>query len=786
MNMKRLRTWISLILIGSILFLQGCSAGGNGSDGISGENKDVSGTGTSSSGEESAQMDTSMGRYVETELTVPEEMLFSDYPDGSIQLLDSGEVAVAEKISGIYTSADKGMTWTRKDTPWFAELMEDASYISELALAPNGAAVVIYSEASEDEESSSGEYEPRYRYISPDGTAQELTFLDQENYIHQFWFGKDSRLYAFALGGKVYEADPEDGSFRMLFESEGLSDSVCFTEKYMIVFATRSIMIYDLEKGVLAEEDSVLNQFIEEEIGDGMGANSDGYSVVAFGGEQEDVIYLAMDKGLYRHVIGGSAVEQVADGTLTSLGDPQTCLKGLICLPESEFMILYNGMKLCHYAYDPSIPTVPTEQVSIYSLNENYAVRQAASLFQKAHPDTYVRYEIGMNGDSSMTAEDAIKNLNTRIMSGTGPDLLVLDGLPAESYKEKGVLADVNSTVDGFTGNDALFPNLVDAFRQDGKVYMLPVCFRLPLIEGEEEVIAGVSDLTSLADVMEGLREKNPDGNLLGLMTEEEVLYTLGLVSAAAWTDESGAIDKAALSDFLEQARRIYQAEIAGVDAATLAAYKDNQERWSPNFAGEGHYYANASASALDIAMGEQLAGVGIISQADFDFNNVTTLAGQEENFAYGVWQGQVRDCFIPETMVGVCAMSGEKELAMEFFRFLFGRELQDINLGGSGFPVNMASFETLKENPRPDDQAGGIALSTADGDIFSLDLKWMGEEDFTYLKKQAESAVSPCIGSGAVVQAVYEIGPKALNGGASVEETVEEIVKKAAIYLAE
>lgn len=785
--MKRFRTWISLLLIGSMLFLQGCSAGENVSSGASGENQDKS----ASSGE--AENQVSMGRYAETELTFPEEIQTVNYPDGSIQLLDSKEVAVAEKVTGsIYTTSDKGQTWTRKEMAGLTELLDRASYISDIALAPDGSAAVIYTEDSVEQETESGElsdyeYHPKYCYISPDGTATELAFPDPENYIYKFAFGNDSRLYAFSLGGKAYEADHADGSFRQLFENEGVVDSVCFTGTYMVLFDSRcGVVIYDLENESVAENDAVLEQFIEDEIGDAMGTNSDGCSVASFGGEQDNVIYLAFEKGLYRHVIGGSSMEQVMDGSLNSLGDPQTYLRGMICLPDNEFMILYGGMKLCHYVYDDSIPTVPTEQVSIYSLKEDASIRQAASLFQKAHPDTYVRYEVGLDGDSAKTQEDAIKNLNTRMMSGEGPDLLVLDGLPMDSYVEKGVLADVSGTVDGFTGEDSLFPNLVDAFRQDGKIYMLPVGFCLPLIEGDEETVKNVSDLASLADAAESLREKNPEGNLTGLMTEEEVLCTLGLVSASAWTDADGSVDQDALRDFLEQARRIYQAEIKGVDAADLAAYKDSEERWSQNVSGDGNYYANASASALDIAMGSQLVGIGILSQADFDFNMVTTVADQKEDFSYGIWQGQVKDCFIPRTMVGVSAASSEKDLTLEFFRFLFERELQDMSQSANGFPVNKASFDALKDNPRPDEQAGGIALSTEEGDFFSLDLRWMSEEDFAYLKKQAESAVNPCINSGAIVDAVCEIGPKALNESVSVDEAVAEIVKRAAIYVAE
>ena len=45
----------------------------------------------------------------------------------------------------------------------------------------------------------------------------------------------------------------------------------------------------------------------------------------------------------------------------------------------------------------------------------------------------YVRYEVGMDGEDGVTKEDAIRKLNTRILAGDGPDVIILDGLPVDS-----------------------------------------------------------------------------------------------------------------------------------------------------------------------------------------------------------------------------------------------------------------------------------------------------------------------------------------------------------------
>lgn len=46
----------------------------------------------------------------------------------------------------------------------------------------------------------------------------------------------------------------------------------------------------------------------------------------------------------------------------------------------------------------------------------------------------------GQTSAGSTTVSDTIRALNTELLGGNGADLLVLDGLPAESYIKRGFL----------------------------------------------------------------------------------------------------------------------------------------------------------------------------------------------------------------------------------------------------------------------------------------------------------------------------------------------------------
>lgn len=777
---RQITAWLMLMLL---VFAGGCGKGGGTTPETASPSSD-----SGEAGEE-GDKEQSMGRYLEYQIELPEEFEYADsWGASAVQLLESGEIALLNENVGLYVSADKGETWEARSASWLTELSAKEAYIPTLALAPDGSAAAIYAGGVDAPEGEEEGYHPKYIYVDSEGTQKPIQYTDEEDNLNVLCFGKDSSLYGFSIGGSVYEINREDGSVQEICKVDGMTDYVCFTEKYMVILTTRTVELYDLEAKTLADKDEVIQSFISKEVGGEIGSNSGSHSVVMASGE-EDVIYLALEKGLYRHVAGGTVVEQIADGSMNSLGDPQMYLKGMIALPEDEFMILYNGPQLCHYVYDADVPSVPEEQLTIYSLEDEYTIRQAVSLYQKKNPGVYIRYEVGMTGDDGVVREDAIKNLNTKIMSGSGPDLIVLNGLPEQSYKEKGILADLTELEKGLTGENALFPNLVDAFREGGKLYSLPVRFRLPLVVGDPDTVKGITDLASVADAVERLRQEHPQGSITRQITEEQLLYTLGLACSGAWLREDGSIDEAKLTEFLTQAKRIYEAEIAGWDQAEL---KEMQERiirlWSEvdGLVWED-FSASASSVSIDIAMEDAYLGIGTSKGMNADFNVVATLTDQESNIDYAPYPGQVPNSFVPDTCVGIYANSIENELALDFFRFLFDQELQDLDLPG-GMPMNMASFEKQKINPNEGkaNSSFSVGSSSENGKSFSLEVLWVTDEHFQRIHDIVDAADTANRSDSIIEQTVQETGSKALNGSISVEDAVKEIVKKAAIYLAE
>ena len=134
-------------------------------------------------------------------------------------------------------------------------------------------------------------------------------------------------------------------------------------------------------------------------------------------------------------------MEQLADASMTSLSGGELTLLGLAVMDDENIFVAANdgeGDKLFHYTYDKKAAAVPEKELSVYALDDSGFLRQAVKQFQKNNPDIHVKLEFGLSGKDGVTLEDALSALNTNILAKKGPDVLILDGMPVDSYISKG------------------------------------------------------------------------------------------------------------------------------------------------------------------------------------------------------------------------------------------------------------------------------------------------------------------------------------------------------------
>ena len=749
----------------------------------SGQQSDAAPSATGNQGEngESTGENTAMGRYVETAIDLSEllsrPLSMTRQEDGTLVILDANVGKVVSK--------DGGDTWQQEDIAGIPDMavFSEEHYITDMKIAGNDSIAILEYALGEGDD-----YITFLYLFGTDGSQQmiDIPLTQNEKYFRSIWFSPEGLLYAFAMGeNQVYEIQPEDGSFRKYMTVEKMPDLVQFQGNYMIMENSETgVLVYDRQAESYLE-DEVLKDFMSQNyIKDYYAYES--YTMFAFPGE-ENILYIAGKEGLHRHVLGGSAMELVIDGSLSSFGNPSLDIVSMLVLPDNEFLTLFTGGKLVKYTYDPDMPTVPAGTLTVYSLTDQTAVRQAISQFQILYPNVFVEYEIGMEGTDSTTREDAIKNLNTQIMAGQGPDVLILDDLPVNSYVERGVLLDLSDHVQGMTGNGKLLSNIVEGFTEDGKLYMLPTTFAVPVLAGDGQTIQGVSDLPALADLTEKLREENEGKELIPLFSEEAAVAWFLSTSAPAFLENG--VNTEMLSDYLTQVKRIYEACTEGISKASQDMYSYRREYF--NAIDHVTTYSRVNNQTMNYTIGDTVFMGGLLKDY-FAYQDVISVKRVEglENTKIALFNGYYEGIFYPFALTGVNATSQNIEQALAFFDTMMSKEVQGLLY--DGFAINEEAWEDLLypdwgTDAGPGEICGSVGVSSLDGSsMHGMDIYVPFEEEVQELRELLYSVHTPYISDPVLAQVLVEEGASYLRNHASLEDAVKNIKSRISLYMAE
>lgn len=628
--------------------------------------------------------------------------------------------------------------------------------------------------------------------VKPDGTqiSAQLPAAEQddpENNPEHIWIADNGRVFLGTYGNVLYEVK-EDGACEEFLTLDNSPQQAAFLGNYMVIdgYEFESLLLYDIE----AEEyvtDEVLDDFVKENYTNRSFNGGSWFDLYFFSGG-EDVIYLAGEKGVHRHVIGGGAMELVIDASLSSFGNPSRKLLGMITLENNEFMAIFQDALLVRYVYDATVPTVPNETVRAYSLTDNNMLRQAIFLYQAQNPEVYVEYEIGMEEGSSVTREDALKKLNTQIMAGQGPDFLILNDMPIDSYLEKGLLEDVGPLIDGMEGEEKLFDNIVDAFRTDGKMYVVPCDINLPTILCREKYLAEIDGLEDIADGVEMLRADNPGKDLFRVCSEKGIMKIFSIAYAPFWKTEDGRIDPEAVKQFLTQTKRIYDAQMDGLPQEVIEEYESRNEEFMEYYGNsyEDDEYFAYGLDDMNYTMGFRQFLAGTLGGA-YDYSSLTSVPRTEgfEDCVIVPMDGRDGSVFCVHTLAGISAASAHKEHAQGLLKTLLGPE----SVTGIGFPVNQAAFEKSlypDDYESPDEPYSDMAYVEEDGTAHTWTTYWFDEEKAEALRSQIRAVNRAYVKDSVLEEAVYAVGTAYMRGEMSVEEAVADVEKSMAIYMAE
>ena len=468
-------------------------------------------------------------------------------------------------------------------------------------------------------------------------------------------------------------------------------------------------------------------------------------------------LIVANADGLHRKTKDAAQFEDLLDGSYMSFGLSDSWCRGMTSdVSDGTDEVYYalfqsdEGQKLYQYAYNPELSLKPEKELTVYTLYDQATINQAATLFQKKHPDTLVSVHVACTDTDDKDAETQRNRLMTSLAAGEGEDVLVLSGLDDNALAKKGVLMDLSDLVKPMEENGELLQAIVDGEKSaDGRQQILPVRFALPLLLSKEKRASEMTDLAALAKAA-----GQTDGSLLGTFTGEDLVDTFAPYFIPDIIQDK-QLDTEKLRTVLQQLQ-------------TIAAHCDMVEKYKKEERASNEW-------DLPSTMQATLCQVSGFNDAMFDLAIINLVKGDYTSF---------ENAYVPTVEIGVNADTKQPDLAKEFAAFVMSREVQDGDFY-DGFPVNKESLHMQVSLDRSD-YAAYTTIEGADGQEIGLDIEPIKAPDADKLEAVCESLSKKTMQDAKVLEELKKAVPDYLLGRQSLDDTISKIQDGVKIYLAE
>ena len=482
--------------------------------------------------------------------------------------------------------------------------------------------------------------------------------------------------------------------------------------------------------------------------------------------------YICDTSGIHLNKDGSSIWETVVDGEQSSLGIPsQTLVDFLLGTEDDYYLVIYGTGKrvIKHITYDDNVNISPKAELTIFSIEDSNTIRQAINMFRNSHPDISINYRVvnpnsefkytyGIkNPDATVTLQEQINALNTELLAGKGADIIVLDGLPIDSYIEKGVLEDMGDIFNPMIENDELLSNIADDYNDDGKVYTMPVRIRVPFIYGSSEAVEAAGSLKDLATYT----ESNNDIPLFDPSNYRAMTAWLLLLYYDQILNDTNEIDQALLLEFFNNIRVIAD-NIGASDNVELDPRNNTSDK-------QLGYWVTAYSNAH-----RKFIKAGITETRGFCDLMLPLEAVKQWNGTFSA----INNTYRASTLVGINSTGTNKEGTKEFVQYLFSEEVQSQGLT-DGFPVNKLAMEKLVETD------ADMIIGTFK-DLYEFWGYYPTLEDRNLAYEEIKALERPMENDSTLIDMILDEAERYLRGDITAEQAVDNTLGSINTYLSE
>ena len=675
------------------------------------------------------------GGYLETEIELPKDLAFANnlfYKDNKVNVIGTTN---NNEYKNFILQEDN--TFLQQDLPKGLKIALKNNNLVDIGYIDENSCVVLVMNYETGKTMLNIIQNESVKNVELDNANYSDLFINN-NEIFLFSVGEKSALNRYDLEGNLLK------SYNIGIGNYIVKDN----EIIVLDIKETSLTIYDLETGDI--KSNVSKPDLDY---------SDILSV-----DDKGNIYICGKNGIEKFLRDSGSFEKIIDGNSTYLGMPTSFVNDVTAINENEYYSLFydssSGDKIIKYTYDENANENFKAELNVYMLQDNPFIKQAIFNYKKDNPDININIQFGYDEHNGITKEDAIKNLNTEILSGKSADIIILDGLNVDNYIEKGVLLDISDVIMPLVDSNEILENIVNPFIKDGKIYTIPTRFAPSTIWGNSEIINNYTGLDSLAK----WQQENPDKMMFYPMKPEKLIEKTFRTNTQI-LNEDDTINEDELKKYLENIK-------------ILSSDKDTGAKMETEL--EENIGALEYLAYKDIQVHIQMM------TAETEFNHSYASMKMNGNATYKVNDGY----FKPLNMIGINSKSKNIDIAKDIIKTALSQETQKINIiSDGGITVNKKvfdSFKVIEDNKDENISAVFMMIGVHPDKNIDIGGNLPSDEDKVKFYETIEKVSKPTKEDTILMNFIIEESKGYFKGEMDIEKTTKAILQKANTYLSE
>ena len=201
-----------------------------------------------------------------------------------------------------------------------------------------------------------------------------------------------------------------------------------------------------------------------------------------FGGNGYD-LYMSDSEGFYGYDMASDSMTKLLDYIDSDI-EASGSVSSAVAVSDNEFIAIIPDADYNYYvARLTKVAPQDVKDKKILTLGGyylDYEIRKQAFKFNKNNNEYKIKFVDYSSYDTDDNYGAGAERLNMDIVSGNTPDILIIsDGLPVDSYINKGLFTDLSYYLqnDPDISENDLLTNIVDAFKTGDKLYQLVPSF---------------------------------------------------------------------------------------------------------------------------------------------------------------------------------------------------------------------------------------------------------------------------------------------------------------------